>query len=86
MGGHAVPARVAWLGRVAGEELGLAAVGDDVQPVRRAVRRAEADAPVFVAAALGADQDEVVETEQASASRTARSAACTGNGYALRPR
>ena len=46
-------------------EEAVSALGDDVQPVRRAVGRAEADAPGVVAAALGADQGEVVEAANA---------------------
>ena len=64
MRGDTVAARAPGLGRIAGEELGLALLGDDVEPVDRAVRRPEADAPGVPAAALRAEQDEIVETER----------------------
>ena len=65
MRGDAVAARAAGLGRVAREELRLAELGDDVEPMDRTVRRPEAHAPGVVATALRAEQHQVVEPEEA---------------------
>src|SRR6185436_5742462 len=65
VGGHLEAVRAAGLGGLAREELRLAEHGDDVEAMGSTVRRAEAHAPGVVDAAIGAEEHQVVEAEEA---------------------